>query len=664
MPVKRTAQERMQAARRLPLRLRSALWAEILTVATASAIDHWAREAAADLVRAPADSPWRRRIACALAIAWPRLSPDARQRLATLRQVRGLFGELASAASPAADSRLLLGLVVAAADAPAPALIGLLPEAFAAESARRAAAKRSLCTLALAWSALPVEGRSALDAAIVAASRIDEALSDGEPLLAALAPPKEEAPAIAAWLVSDDEAGLMALRTAVRRLAGSAGQRWALRLAREPAVCRAAVETLASSPKTGRGTSPQTREHLLQDAHLLLAPRRRKAIRDAGGRIWRAWLEETATSALAAHAPGDDGKGDQGAVSACVWTALAAPPLQRRRFFAAALTAPAPRARRFAVRALADEPSSDGPGESLDDFAFDQDARVARTACLAVFAADRVRGERLRRRLLRSPHASIRALCAALATLAPQRWRDAVAAGAASDALASASLRLDLALDRVAALADLREAASQGEADSRIASIRLAVRAGVVDEIELELLRMLAGPPPGPEGARLSATAVAALGRLDTGAARETLARFARHPDDRIRANALEALGRSRAGVDALRGALSDGAPRARANAVASLLELAPADGASSAALTEMLESSASSAALKRSALWVIERRGLVQRASQVAAIAADPSADLSVRRRARRCARRLLARMASAPAVEQDRAVDDGERP
>lgn len=127
---------------------------------------------------------------------------------------------------------------------------------------------------------------------------------------------------------------------------------------------------------------------------------------------------------------------------------------------------------------------------------------------------------------------------------------------------------------------------------------------------------------------------VALLGGLDTPAARRLLRAALDDPDDRVQANAIEALERQHAiSLRAqIAGKLASTSSRVRANAVKMLLRMRVREGASH--LLAMLQSE--QAGDRLSALWVVERMrlsGLVARLETLA----DSDADARVRRRAQR---------------------------
>ena len=114
------------------------------------------------------------------------------------------------------------------------------------------------------------------------------------------------------------------------------------------------------------------------------------------------------------------------------------------------------------------------------------------------------------------------------------------------------------------------------------------------------------------------------------------------HPDDRVRANAVEAIARRNPDEPVVRAWVENEVPRARANAVRARVVLAK-DAKGAEALSKMLSDERRSHRL--SGLWVAERAGMTGVSERVAELARTER-EPHVRARARRCARRLLAEM------------------
>jgi len=167
-----------------------------------------------------------------------------------------------------------------------------------------------------------------------------------------------------------------------------------------------------------------------------------------------------------------------------------------------------------------------------------------------------------------------------------QREDDLLAA--ASGPLARAHWLRRLASDRTLAIAELREACEQAETGVIADHIVLVRRLGLVNELSGWLGALAL--KPRPDGHRIAATAVTALGDSDGKPIRLALAALLGDSDSRVRANAVESLGRL------LRRGDRDAAPlielkpdpnhRVRANAIRALwLE----DPRSHSALSDML---------------------------------------------------------------------------
>jgi len=643
---------------RLPVRQRAAVWREALPVASSKELDAISTPACADLVRCEQGSLDSTRIATGLAMAWQRLTPEAQAKIASLKCAQRALDGLARGAGDAsrADGRQTLeGLLCAARVVRSPALIALLPGAFARDAdALGDIAEQTLLALARSWRSLAPASQVALDSAIVETAARDAVLRRATPLLAGLLAPADLSPRVQAWLASDDEAALMALRTAVRRLRGVAGKRWALRLSSRKPVARAALEVLATSS----AASPAQVGELLRDWPLLLAPRRLAHVQDAGGRIWRNWLgnlageSERTTGRDPAASDAEGGR----QLEVAIWVAAVAPAAIAKKYWLGALTHTHASVRQIAVRSLVME----GAEAALEDFVFDASSAVARTALVGLMRRSPTRYAAIGPKIRRSPHASLRRFAHAASSLSVGQWRDAAALGVHDRWTDPASFNRALAVNRPAALAALRCNIAQGTPAQRVWAILLAVRCGVAREIELELLGAVATFSQQSDELRVVATAISALGRAGTRTAREAVTRFVAHPRARVRANAIEALGIKASVHDALQQALSDPAPRVRANAAVSLMEAVPMNDAPRSVVAEMLEERSANGD-RLAALWAVERLRLVEHACAVATIASSADVDERTRARATRCARRLLASMNSG--VSELPAESSGDR-
>ena len=321
--------------------------------------------------------------------------------------------------------------------------------------------------------------------------------------------------------------------------------------------------------------------------------------------------------------------------------------------------------------------------ETLADLCFDAHPRVAASSLLHLSSpAVRDRKSRARvgvlcSRLTRSPHHEVRAI-ASLSLARDEAWL--------LNAPSSRLLARRLAkLDRTGLVQQLRERlAPTSDVDQRINTILLAQRLGLAAEIQPLLIEIVQSPhhggtvqpqPWAGQGElRVAATAVSTLARLDSPEADNVVFGALRHPDARVRANAVDALARraSRTAATADPGRIpleqiielkNDEHHRVRASAIrAEMLVLAsgnisgigPGAGANPQirlpqAVLPML--SDPRPMHRVAGLWLAERlTGELPRldADQLAGSVAgmiDQDASQEVRVRARRCAGRLLMR-------------------
>jgi len=263
-----------------------------------------------------------------------------------------------------------------------------------------------------------------------------------------------------------------------------------------------------------------------------------------------------------------------------------------------------------------------GPNE-LIDLCFDADARVACSATLAwsvvgelghdgrLIARVGARTTPPRRRwlgkLARSPHARVRFI--ARDEQRSTDWLDPSCAGGRATAWAM------LRSDRAGVLAQLRELIGSGDDESRTRAIVVARRLNLTAECEAALVAIVQDRPktaqsvslrvetasldPNPRllwRGRARATAVMALGELSSVHAMEALRASVSDDEPRVRANAVEALGRGLVTLSASNAPLAaltrdvivelkrDDEHRARANALRALfaaarMGVAPATG-------------------------------------------------------------------------------------
>lgn len=369
----------------------------------------------------------------------------------------------------------------------------------------------------------------------------------------------------------------------------------ALLLLSEPAIAAAALE------RVSRSESADEHRAVLEAAHLALRPARRRLLSMVRVRIasgaGRAAMRRTIAPGQVLPDPAAWARiGEQGRRGAALLAGLVeADDEARSRLMEDALSDGDEPLRLRAVSVLA--------RSQIGDYCLDERACIARSALLRWSGAGLgVRGRaepgeraRLSRLLTRSPHASVRAL-AWQDVSRETPWRP----GSAASRCAAWRLALrerDHFLGRLRAL--VREGLDRSGADGSgrwgragggspdaIAAIGVARRLDLCRLITPELAELV---DPGRAAApRVAATAAAALGDVGDAVSRGALRRALEHPDARVRANAVEAMGSQRLTVeDATTGRDRDygvlvelrGDPhhRVRANAIRALLRLPPA---------------------------------------------------------------------------------------
>ncbi len=307
--------------------------------------------------------------------------------------------------------------------------------------------------------------------------------------------------------------------------------------------------------------------------------------------------------------------------------------------------------------------SRDANERTLTDFCFDQSEPIARSSMtrysLHGAARDRTGVDHRRNldtltKLVRSPHASVRRMAREeIVRLDP--W-----AGVSAQTALIARRRM--AHEPEAFLIDLRHVLMSAPAIARIRAITLVRRLGIVAQIESLLVSLITQPHGPSVDERVVASAVSALGAVPTPGARQTVRLALRHPDPRVRANAVEAMRRQesqmaqgesdvglRSTLTELRG---DANQRVRANAVRSLMALPePKGGAAlytpsaASALIAMLRDER--APHRVSALWVAEQSYKAPDSALIGHIQslAEMDPDQGVRRRACRVIHRIEVR-------------------
>lgn len=299
------------------------------------------------------------------------------------------------------------------------------------------------------------------------------------------------------------------------------------------------------------------------------------------------------------------------------------------------------------------------PWRLAADFCFDSMEPVARGAALRLSRVGvRLPGggmapeavTRVFERLTRSPHESVRRIAAE---------EESGRLGRGTGWRAGLVLRESLSADREGVLKEVRRAAGEGPEESRVAALLSARRAGLARELEADLIGLLApGTPP-----RLAATAAGMLGDAGSPAALAALGAATEWPDARVRANAVQSLGRmaarERGGkASVLVRGLADrrepvDAHRARANLVRAMIEGAPETVPR--ALNELASMLTDHRPMHRLAgAWVAGRclpgegrrrlaEGFVEIAARVERMSREDE-DERVRRRASACVARLRA--------------------
>lgn len=436
----------------------------------------------------------------ALAACWSVLPTPAREGAKTIdaNQWPEIVRPLATHQRPS----LRAGVATLAADllaAPlAPVVMGLLGDP---DPNVRAQAERALVALAdhAVDRGTPDQRRALLDvlhapaAANVPSGRVAAAL-----VRVAMSVSPEVADASLQRLADSGPAALTALQAALRRGDGDQLAVLALRWLPRDRLAAAAIDRLAQPHDTREWTD------LLARSPLALRPARADRLRLLGRR----------------PAPAPD---------------LARLPDESRRRWAAwvlATAVPQPRADALLEPLLVDpDPLARLAGahaaslRSAWDFAFDPDERVAASAArrLAPTWTDRLRAAppRAAIALARSPHPSVRAIMTE----------------AAEGAFLSPAWRQRLAHDPQGVRRTLADALAD-PATARPAASAIATL-GLAPDLVEPLAALARGPDP-----RAAATAIATLATAPAASARAVVLEAAEHPDDRVRANAADALAR------------------------------------------------------------------------------------------------------------------------
>lgn len=505
------------------------------------------------------------------------------------------------------------------------------------------------------------------------------------------------------------------------------GLRSILRREADPEVAAAAMvwlklDSLAPACRDRLMQPGTTEEHIgiLRAAHLLANPQRAAAITELGlsgakrsqhrELIWAARHDVIAAlpESLRAVAPG-------------LLRRLPLSPELRNASLMDSISDSSPLVRHAAVRAIAGErlavpapgqaPDQDPDSALLTDFCFDPDPRVALAAArtrlrldppvcspgavahgspvdsrtpAAPSSTDQERGLPLTlwKHLARSGHAGVRGL--ALGVVDRFDTADPDTAGGML-----ATWRM-LRREPARVIASLKAQLGDGSTQERIAAIRRAIRFGLVQSIEVELVRLVwagADEPDDQSGAsHAAATAIIALGELDSQASRGALRTSLSHDDPRVRSNAIESLAKQarRLGPAAIAPAWLEGTiieckddARHRVRATAAwLLVLSRSLRVASTRRDSWRIGVATAAAMirddrpghARAGLWLTERiaaHGLMPSMGELD----EPLGrllqheDLDVRSRAIRCTQRLTGETDESWLLHQSRAIGSGEQ-
>lgn len=659
----------LRALRRSTLRI--AVLAEVLKIASPDEIVGLAPAFVREVATHREPRARRRRMALARTIddglvrvilAWRALDGDSRAEVLRLGPERLLpvMRRLAGHSDPEARFVVIRAMVDMGDPRVAGDLAGLAGDGDV-DVAR--GAERALVTIArMAPERKDVTCASAASAVVDAARRFGESHSSRGLLLSALllTPPRLEGPAsarqspLAKWLMEADQPGHSALRTVLRR---SPDPRVRLRAMH---WMRWAPMSVSATARVGRAVGAEDHEVVLTVSHLVLHPVRAAGLRSAVVSVPRrsvrgvgSWPEECALPhpevAATLSTAARRGLARFAAVMAGDATTLSVA-------LHHALADPDATVRWTAARTL--------PIAESADYCFDENPLVARSTMLrrsTVGDRSLVVSEgdaRLVRLLTRHPEAAIR-------RLAKQEWAriDPWDHRLASSRLAA---RRRLAANRHGFLGEIQ--AAMRECERAVGTIMLVRALGIVREFEANLCAVVRGSSNDADSLRAIAAAVSALGDLDSPAARATLLQCLGHHDDRVRANAVDALARrslAPAEVEphSLRGTLAefkdDPSHRVRANAILALIR-GVGRGIGERVASPVVPTRALSAMLdddrvmhRIAGLWVVDRTiaaGLDGRfgdASIQIALALDAMAkregEVKVRERAAQCAGRLL---------------------
>jgi len=419
---------------------------------------------------------------------------------------------------------------------------------------------------------------------------VEAAIALVRPALLAARPGRGGASPIARWLDGTDHPSHMIARAALRTGEFPWGRQRALVLLTHEAMRASALERLA------RAHNPDDHEAVLGSFHLLAHPVRRRRLKQVRVRRSKRATAGGGGSNRTDLAPGGSIP-DASQRRDLSETARAALP---RWICCLDLTDPE-RSRELAR--LLDDPSGlvraalvrHADARLLRDLCLDADAGVARSAMLrrspvgcGIWPRGRAAlNQRSREgveaawlgRLARSPHRGVRRLA--------REEIQRLGAGGGESPLPRLAARRALLKDPERFIDHLRASLREGRSGHRITAIRLASALGIEAALELDLLLLVGAshakrtgdPRRIREDDRVAASAVLALGRLDSASTLATLRASLGHPDQRVRANAVEGLARRarRRGAPAdqiLLELKADRHHRVRANSIKAIADL------------------------------------------------------------------------------------------
>ncbi len=595
----------------------------------------WVRQAAGALAQRVGGGTRRAEAVWEIAVHWRRLSDRTRGAIAaSLKdEIAGVAAVLAAHGD--ADHRLAAASIYSDLPAGWP-IAGVLRLADDPDEGVRRAAVRALrarldrARLASARR----DGRSEIAELVIAAAGLrDRAALEAIAETVAIAGPGEirrRGSALGATLRDREHPSNMALRAAIRASKTIDGGTL-VRLVAIDALAPVAIDALASLDEA-RGVRLRG---AVAASHLMLTPARKRRLARSG-RGDRLTADAAALTPMIETIPADAARW---CAAAGAWSRSAS---DTDLMCDAWLAATSPAARATFARTLARaEPTGQGARDALEDLAFDEDRRTARSAIFALPLASHDGALRRWRALARAPVPATRVR--AEQTL---RRRDPFSMIESCDpGMDAAAARAEQARDPAGFLAALRGAIEIGAEPARVGAILLCVRLDLAGECEIELLKSAAG-----ESARVAASAVAALGRAGTDSARDALRACLSSADARLRANAIEAIERIGEGPSAATRLIEGdhaGAqpPRVRANAARALARCVKPKLRALGLETLDAMLGDERAEHRVSGLWLAGRLGRVESAQRVAELASRDDAPV-VRERARATARRLLALM------------------